>query len=319
MKVTELLNDDGSWTEEAEKSTRPMFGLVMESDGSWRGYTPKEQKLIADLMEGKADTTIGGQMAELPVSAEVQDLIDEGGEVQKKLMKSPVWRDAVVERVIDLMGYKAPECPPQWDWPTLPDARNLRYDGSPFHVDYDPKLASNAGATAVGPAIPLGHAEAFPNWTPVPRPTLGPRRDSSLDLNMNKPVPLSSIQDSGNRTQFATGSQRDTQADKGRPSLIPTLVLRRLAKWFGLGASKYAERNWELGQPLSQYYDSAMRHAQRALDGATDEDHEAAWLWNAQAFMWTRHMIEIGCLPQELDDRPRYGERLLAQIDGYDA
>lgn len=299
MKVTDLLNDDGAWTEEAEKSTRPVCGLVMEPDGHFRPYSPGERAVIAELRD-KTDTTIGGQMVQLPVSAEVQDLIDEGGEVQKKLMESPGWRDAVVERVIDLMGYKVPACPPQWGWPTL-SGPNLRYEGSPFHVSYDGKQAAlDAAATATAPCPPL---------PPV-------RQTYSFQVN-TQASPAEGIQDSGNRTQFATGSQRDTQKDKGRPSLIPTLVLRRLARWFGLGANKYKDRNWELGQPLSQYYDSGMRHMQRAFDGATDEDHEAAWLWNAQAFMWTRHMIEIGALPKTLDDRPRYGGRLCAELDGY--
>lgn len=110
------------------------------------------------------------------------------------------------------------------------------------------------------------------------------------------------VKDSGNRTEFQTGSRRDTQAGKGMPHLIPTYPLRRLAVHFANGADKYGKHNWKLGQPLSQYLDSLERHVWAVKEGLDDEDHEAAVLWNMACFMETKRMIEVGELPEELND-----------------
>jgi hypothetical protein len=122
------------------------------------------------------------------------------------------------------------------------------------------------------------------------------------------------IKDSGQRQEFGTGSVRDTEVGKGRPDLAPTLFLRRVFGWLEQGSGKYGDRNWERGQPLSRYYSSAMRHLMHAFDGDTSEDNEAAAAWNIMAFMWTREMIKLGVLPKELDDRPRYNGRLVADL-----
>ena len=111
-----------------------------------------------------------------------------------------------------------------------------------------------------------------------------------------------SVQDSGERQQWDTGSQRDSQAGKGRFDLIPFYPIERLAIHFENGAKKYGDDNWKLGQPLSQYVNSAMRHVFKMAEGWTDEDHPAALMWNAQAFMWTKNEIDHGRLPAELDD-----------------
>ena len=71
------------------------------------------------------------------------------------------------------------------------------------------------------------------------------------------------------------------------------------------GARKYAARNWEMGMPLSEFFNSAQRHADKMLAGYTDEDHEAAWLWNVMHFIETKHRINLGMLPAELDDMPK--------------
>jgi hypothetical protein len=79
------------------------------------------------------------------------------------------------------------------------------------------------------------------------------------------------------------------------------LVARQLEE----GALKYAERNWELGQPLSRYMDSALRHLFRHLEGHRDERHDVAGAWNILALIETKRKIELGLLPQELDDLPK--------------
>lgn len=102
--------------------------------------------------------------------------------------------------------------------------------------------------------------------------------------------------------QHETGSVRDTRRGKGRFDLLSPYALRAWAKHSEDGAEKYSPRNWEKGQPLSWYLDSGGRHWSQLLAGDTDEDHAAAWMWNAAAFIHTREMIRQGKLPAELDD-----------------
>ena len=111
---------------------------------------------------------------------------------------------------------------------------------------------------------------------------------------------------SDNNQHFSTGSQRDSAKGKGQPSRISTLFLTRLSKHIEKGLRKYGDRNWEKGQPLSRYIDSAQRHLWKIQENNTDEDHEAAWAWNCMAFMHTKELIKRGDLPQELDDLHEY-------------
>jgi hypothetical protein len=72
------------------------------------------------------------------------------------------------------------------------------------------------------------------------------------------------------------------------------------------GAVKYGDRNWELGQPLSTYIDSAERHIASFKEGMRDEDHLAAARWNLGCVIHTEEMIRRGLLPKELNDLPSY-------------
>ena len=110
------------------------------------------------------------------------------------------------------------------------------------------------------------------------------------------------VKDSGKRQNFSTGSVRDTREGKGRYDLLPIEAIRRLAVHYENGAKKYGERNWEKGQPISRYFDSALRHLFKALENQKDEDHLAACAWNVLAIIETRERIEKGMLPKELDD-----------------
>lgn len=118
-------------------------------------------------------------------------------------------------------------------------------------------------------------------------------------------VDFREVKDSGNRETFETGSHRDTRVGKGRYDLLSPYVMERDAKHMENGAVKYGDRNWEKGQPLSRYIDSAIRHIQKYMMGHRDEDHLAAARWNIGALMHTEHMIQLGRVPQELDDLPR--------------
>lgn len=126
--------------------------------------------------------------------------------------------------------------------------------------------------------------------------------DDILPGRRKAKMQFDSVQDSGAREEFSTGSRRDTQTGKGRPDLIPPYPMERLAKHYENGANKYGDRNWEKGQPLMRYIASAKRHITDIEKGMTDEDHFAAVIWNIMAFMHTQYMIEHFVLPQELDN-----------------
>lgn len=116
-----------------------------------------------------------------------------------------------------------------------------------------------------------------------------------------------SLKDSGKReVNETTGAQRDTREGKGRYDLLSPFLEARLARIMELGAIKYDERNWEKGMKLSRYLDSAKRHLNQFHQGYTDEDHLAQAIWNLQALLHTKEMIDRGLLPTELDDLPNY-------------
>jgi hypothetical protein len=112
------------------------------------------------------------------------------------------------------------------------------------------------------------------------------------------------IKDSGQRRDFDTGSRRDIRTGKGRFDLLPPFALRAVAEHMEEGADKYGDRNWELGQPLSSYLDSGLRHINRFLMGWTDENHLAAAAWNFMCLLDTEVRIREGLLPESLRDLP---------------
>ncbi|NBO99841.1 MAG: hypothetical protein EBU90_06895 [Proteobacteria bacterium] len=113
------------------------------------------------------------------------------------------------------------------------------------------------------------------------------------------------VKDSGKRQNFKSGSVRDSREKKGRYDLLMPHAIYLVARQLEEGALKYAERNWELGQPLSRYMDSALRHLFRHLEGHRDERHDVACAWNVLAMIETKNKIDLGKLPKELDDLPK--------------
>lgn len=111
------------------------------------------------------------------------------------------------------------------------------------------------------------------------------------------------IKDSGERSTYASGAQRDNHKGKGRFDLLSIQGLFRLARWYELGAIKYADRNWERGMNISRYADAAMRHLVKYIAGCDDEDHLAAVAWNVFAIM--HHENEI----PEMQDLPGWEGR----------
>ena len=98
--------------------------------------------------------------------------------------------------------------------------------------------------------------------------------------------------DNGKRTQYESGALREPQEGKGRFDLITPYGLMRLARWYELGAKKYADRNWEKGMPWSRYVDSAFRHLVKYMMGDRSEDHLAAIAWNVFALMHYEDNVE---------------------------
>lgn len=88
------------------------------------------------------------------------------------------------------------------------------------------------------------------------------------------------IKDSGERTLFATGAQRDMHEGKGRFDLLPWMGIWDVAKCCEEGAKKYGERNVDKGIPQHSFVDSAFRHLMKYTQGFTDEDHLRAAAWN---------------------------------------
>jgi len=96
--------------------------------------------------------------------------------------------------------------------------------------------------------------------------------------------------DSGQREQYDSGMQRDTQDGKPRFDLLYPLgipygdqFLTRVAELLARGAEKYTERNWEHAEgevELARFKASALRHLMQWLCGETDEDHMAAVVFN---------------------------------------
>jgi hypothetical protein len=123
------------------------------------------------------------------------------------------------------------------------------------------------------------------------------------------------VQDSGSRQEFNTGSVRDCNDGKPRFDLITPLAEYRLAMHYANGAKKYGDDNWTKGQPLRRYIESAKRHIFKLQMGFTDEDHEAAAIWNLTAFMHTKMMIKAGVLPAELDNMPRYTDEVRKLVE----
>lgn len=96
--------------------------------------------------------------------------------------------------------------------------------------------------------------------------------------------------DSGEREQFESGMQRDTEAGKPRFDLmIPEGVayqdqlLTRFALLLSRGAEKYDARNWEQATgdvEKARAKSSAFRHFMQWLTGEEDEDHAVATIFN---------------------------------------
>ena len=106
------------------------------------------------------------------------------------------------------------------------------------------------------------------------------------------------INDSGDRTAFATGAVRDMHGeDKGRFDLLPWHAIWEVARHCQRGAEKYGPHNVDKGIPVSSLYDSGIRHSLKWWIGMEDEPHLVAACWN---LLWA---LEFMLTKPEMDDR----------------
>jgi hypothetical protein len=90
-----------------------------------------------------------------------------------------------------------------------------------------------------------------------------------------------------------------------------------VSKLYEAGCLKYGDRNWEKGQPIHVYVDSAMRHLVKDIAGHTDEDHLVAACWNVLCAIETLEWVSQRELPETLlNGLPaRVREPLVESID----
>jgi hypothetical protein len=96
--------------------------------------------------------------------------------------------------------------------------------------------------------------------------------------------------DSGARTTYDTGMQRDVTTGKPRwdlvaPEGVPleSTMGYRHAMLMARGAEKYGDRNWEKARTdaeLARFKQSAYRHFMQWYHGELDEDHASAVYFN---------------------------------------
>jgi len=115
-----------------------------------------------------------------------------------------------------------------------------------------------------------------------------------------------SFKDSGERSKFTTGANRDLQTGKGRFDLTPPFSMMFLARIYETGCAKYGDRNWEKGIPINRYLDSAKRHIEKYQAGLRDEPHLSMVMWNISCALWTGAMIVLGLRPKDLYDIPSH-------------
>lgn len=111
------------------------------------------------------------------------------------------------------------------------------------------------------------------------------------------------IKDSGERTLYENGFQRDMHTGKGRMDLLPWGAIIEVSKHCEEGAAKYGEHNIDKGCPQHSLIDSAFRHLAKYILGQTDEDHLRAAAWN---ILWA---LQQHTTRPDMQDLPAYPQR----------
>lgn len=99
-----------------------------------------------------------------------------------------------------------------------------------------------------------------------------------------------------------TGGQKGQKVY--RFDLIPWVPMYEVAKLYGKGAEKYAERNWERGYDWSLSYAAAMRHLTQFWNGES-HDEETGCHHLSSVIFHCLAMMEFERTHPELDNRPK--------------
>jgi len=102
----------------------------------------------------------------------------------------------------------------------------------------------------------------------------------------------------------STGAKREDKTGKGDHVVVMCGFARTLSD-LALHMENPYGRNWELGLPLSSFFNAAERHKQEFISGNGGPTAAISWVWNVCCFYETLHRIENGTLPKELDDIDR--------------
>lgn len=103
------------------------------------------------------------------------------------------------------------------------------------------------------------------------------------------------------RSVSSTGGEKGVKLE--RFDLVPVGPLTELARRYGVGAEKYAERNWERGYEWSKSYAALQRHLNAFWNGE-DEDPETPGGHLSAAAFHIFALMEFMNTHPEFDDRP---------------
>jgi hypothetical protein len=95
-----------------------------------------------------------------------------------------------------------------------------------------------------------------------------------------------------------TGGEKGKKIE--RYDLIPSRPLREVARNYGIGAQKYADRNWEKGTAWSLNFAALNRHLWQWWEGQRLDDAGFHHLSAVHAMA----LMEFEVTHPELDDRP---------------
>lgn len=92
---------------------------------------------------------------------------------------------------------------------------------------------------------------------------------------------------------FDTGSKRDSDAGKPRVADLKPYTRLRFGYHMLIGAEKYGEGNFELGQPDESTFKSLHRHLAKLEIGDMSEDHAGAIIFACQMIMLNQERADI--------------------------
>lgn len=119
------------------------------------------------------------------------------------------------------------------------------------------------------------------------------------------------IADSGNRTEYTNGFNRDYKEGVGRMDLLPWRAIRQVSIHCEEGAKKYGERNIDRGCPQFSLYSSGFRHLSKVIDPDENDPEDtlthlraAAWniLWALEQFVNGKADIDYGCSKSKTEE-----------------